>query len=345
MLLLRLGLAVLVLLSTCAVAQEHAQPPATTAQTQQPPLAFHCAQDGDIDPMRHAVVASAATTFLQTLLGGEPGAAWDTMTAHGQSSATRQQFVTSAVLGPLAAQPRNLTLRHTFLIHVVGTPAPGTRVTCGADPTDPMQSYNMSVVPAPEQAYTLFTADAPNNGVMFTLWLVRDNVGWKVNGYAYNVSTVAGRDAQHLWTLARTEHQHGHEFNATLLYFAANQIAQRGPDFSFGFAPQIAAEQATITRPKQISGKPPFIFDDQDGAFFVSSIGPTDAGGRLFLAVTHEIEPWDNNKDADRLNRDLISLIKRTFPEYSTAFEGILVQAFAPRTGQTLVTADETARR
>src|SRR5947209_4124134 len=145
--LLRIAITLWLALSIRAVGQSTA--PAPQEQTQ-PQLAFHCAQDADVDPMRRAMVESVATQFIQSVLSGDPGAAWDSMTDAAQRTTSRQLFVNAAVGGPMAAQPRNLTLQHTFLIHVVGTPSPGARVTCGADTGDPMQSFHMSVAPALE---------------------------------------------------------------------------------------------------------------------------------------------------------------------------------------------------
>ena len=77
----RLFVLVLALLPITARAQEHAASP------QAPP--YHCAMDGDIDPMRRAVMESTATQFVRSVLSGDAGSAWDTMTAYGQSATTR----------------------------------------------------------------------------------------------------------------------------------------------------------------------------------------------------------------------------------------------------------------
>jgi hypothetical protein len=314
---------------------------AAISPAQEQPLAFHCAQDGDIDTLKASVIQNTATEFLRTIINGEPGAAWDTLTAHSQQSIPRAQFVNGAMLGVIAAQPRNLTLRHMFLIHVVGTPPPNARVTCGPDPADSEQSFNMTVAPALEQAYALFSADGASNELAFVLWIVRDQSGWRVNSFAANPSTLAGRSAQQLWQIARVEHQRDHDFNATLLYLAAAQLVQRGPDFSLGYASQLATEQAAIPKPKELSGSPPFTLEDHGKAFTLRTIGPSDVGGRLFLGATHEVNAWKSQKDADRLNRELISLIKRLFPEYSSAFAGIIVQGVERGTGRVSVTVED----
>jgi hypothetical protein len=205
-----------------------------------------------------------------------------------------------------------------------------------------MDSYKMAVIPAPEQAYTLITTDGAREGLVFTLWLVRNEAGWAVNSFAFNVATLAGRDAPHLWQLARVQHQRGHEFNATLLYFAASQIANRGPSFELGYASQIAAEQAKIARPKEITGPIPFLFDPEGQSFTVQNIGASEAGGRLFLAVTQEVGPGHSAKQLDQRNRELISFIKKHFPEYTDVFDGILVQAADRTSARTFATVDES---
>jgi hypothetical protein len=318
---------------------------AMPASAQEPPLAYHCAQDGDIDVMKRAVVEGVATNFVRSIIASDPGSAWDTMTPHGQQSVSRDQFVANAMLSIVPAQPRNMAVRHVFMIHVVGTPPPGARATCGADPSDPLQSFKMVVAPVIEQAYTLISADGSNNGLVFTLWLVRDGEEWKVNSFASNVSTLAGQDAVQLWRLAHEQHAKGHEFNATLLYFAAAQIAQRGPDFELGVTGPITSEQATVTRPKEISGTPPFTFVQKGRSFNVVNIGATAAGMTLFLAVTQEVPPWKNQNQVERWNRELIFLLLKHFPEWREVFPAIVVQASEQGTGRTFVTVDDQTAR
>jgi hypothetical protein len=324
----------LIPLTLCA--QDHAAPP---------PLPYHCSQDGDIDPMRRAVIESTATQFVHSVLSGDAGSAWDSMTTRGQSTITRDQFVGNAALRIQPTQARNIAVQHAFLIYVVGTPAPGARVACGADVSDPVQSYRMAVVAAPEQAYVLLTADGRTAGLVFTLWLLRNGSAWKVNSFAFNVATLSGRSALQLWQVARDQHQHGHEFNATLLYFAAVQLAQRGPDFELGFAAQISQEQAQVTRPKELTGPPPFHFEGDGNNFSVLNIGATDLDGRMYLAVTYEAAPWKSTKQAERSNQVIIALITKLFPEYAEVFQGIIAQASEAGTGRTFATVSDSASR
>lgn len=324
---------VLALLPLPTRAQEHADAP---------PPPYHCGMDGDIDPMRRAVIESTATQFVQSVLSGDAGSAWDTMTPHGQTAITRDQFVANAVLRIQPTQAHNLAVQHVFLIHVVGTPAPGARVVCGTDVSDPTQSYRMAVVAAPEQAYVLLTGDGRTAGLVFTLWLLRDASGWRVNSFAFSVATLSSRTAVQLWQLAHDQHQHGHEFNATLLYYAAVQIANRGPDLELGFAPQIAQEQTQVTRPKELTGQPPFKFEGNGKQFSVLNIGATDADGRMYLAVTYEAAPWKSTKQVERSNQALIALITKVFPEYAEVFQGIIAQASERGTGRTFATVSDS---
>lgn len=326
---------VLALLPVAARAQEPASAPP-------PPTPYHCATDGDIDPMRRAVIESTAMQFVRSVVSGDAGSAWDAMTGHGQSSITRDQFVSNAALTIQPTQPRNLAIQHAFLIYVIGTPAPGARVVCGADVSDPTRSYRMAVVAAPEQAYVILTADGRAAGLVFTLWLLRDASGWKVNSFDFHTATLSGRNALQLWQVARDQHQHGHEFNATLLYFAAVQIADRGPDFELAFAPQMAQEEAQVTRPKELTGRPPFKFEGDGKDFSLLNIGSTDVGGRMYLALTYEAAPWKSTKQVEHSNQMLIALITKLFPEYAEVFQGIVAQASERGTGRTFATVGDS---
>ena len=201
----------------------------------------------------------------------------------------------------------------------------------------------MAVVAAPEQAYVLLTGDGRTAGVVFTLWLLREGSAWKVNSFAFNVAALSGRNALQLWQVARAQHQHGHEFNATLLYFAAVQIANRGPDLELAFAPQMVQEQAQVIPPKELTGPPPFHIEGDGKQFSLLNIGSTDVDGRMYLAITYDAAPWKSTKQVEHSNQALIALITKLFPEYAEVFQGVVAQASERGTGRTFATVSDTA--
>ena len=57
------------------------------------------------------------------------------------------------------------------------------------------------------------------------------------------------------------------------------------------------------------------------------NVGPIGVGGKLYLLVDHEIEPWSQDKVADQSNRDLIAGLNRSVAEYKEAFAGLVIRA------------------
>ena len=57
-------------------------------------------------------------------------------------------------------------------------------------------------------------------------------------------------------------------------------------------------------------------------------VGPIAIGGKLYVAIGHDVAPWQNDEQVDGWNRVLITYFKRQFPEYSDIFFGIVIRAY-----------------
>jgi hypothetical protein len=263
------------------------------------------------------------------------------MTVDARQALTREQF-TGSVLGPVRSlEPRNIAVQHTYLIHVVGTVPPGQRVVCGDDGANPQESARMDVASAPEQAYVVLTGDSTQDTVTFTLWLVRQS-DWRVNSFSAALSTVAGKNASQLWTMAREEHARSHEFNATVLYASAMQAASRGRHLELAVVPQIMQEQARVEVPDELTGAPPFKWHAGAKTFVIESIGATAAFGKLYLGLSHASQSR-SEKQARRANEELITWLLRRFPECSQAFPGIIARTVDASTNRSVVNLRDLA--
>jgi hypothetical protein len=127
--------------------------------------------------------------------------------------------------------------------------------------------------------------------------------------------------------MAEAEREKRHDFNAFILYTAALQLADRGPFLQLGIRPEIEKEIGEARRPDSLRGQPPFSWDFGPLTFKVLNVGPVGVGGKIYLLINHEIEPWAEDKEADKKNRELIVAFGRTYPEYKDFFAGLVVRA------------------
>lgn len=225
----------------------------------QEPFASACGEDSHIDAAKRNAIDAVAVSFVETVLGSSPSNAFDRLSKPAQEAITPQQF---DAVGQMVRkfEPKNVTLQHTYLIHLKGK-SPG-RIVCATDLTKPEGWESLEAEGVPEQAYVLLSADTINNKLAIAMWLIPDDKGWKIQDFRVNVSTLADKDSIQLLQLARAQQEAKHNFNAALLYSAAAQTANRGPSFQLGISQSISEEMAKFTVPDEIKGQPPFLWQN-----------------------------------------------------------------------------------
>jgi hypothetical protein len=290
----------------------------------QVPFAFSCAEDDHISAAKREAVDLAAQKFIQTLLSSRAGAAYDLFSEAGKLQVAREQLAAQTAAAIQQFEPKNLQVQHTYLLTLKGK-SPGHAV-CATDLSKPTGWESVAVADVPEQAHVVLSADARNNQLVFTVWVVPEKETWKVQSFWMNVATLADKDAEHLWELGRAEKRNQHSFNAALLYAAAAQTSNRGPNFQLGLANAIAEEMSQVSLPSEIQGQPPFTWKTADMTFRILNVGPIAVGGKVYVIIQHEAAPWVNDSQAEALNQKLLAYFKRRFPEYSQVFAGVVVR-------------------
>ena len=118
----------------------------------------------------------------------------------------------------------------------------------------------------------VLSADARNNKLAFVVWLVPEQGEWKVQSFHLNISSLADKDSLQLWELARTQQARQHSFNAALLYAAAAQTGDRGPNFQLGITQLISSDMSKLAVPAEIKGQPPFLWKDGGITYRVANV-------------------------------------------------------------------------
>lgn len=296
--------------------------PAVFAQS---PFMSSCAEDKHIEIAKGQAIHSVASDFLEKLLGPNPDGAFDMLSDEGKTNATPQQLKSQAMAIVQLFEPKNISLQHTYLIQLKGK-SPG-RVVCGTDFSKPDGWESLGAASVPEQAHVVMSAETRNNQLAFTLWLVPEQKTWKVQSFWVNVATLADKDSMQLWQLGRAQEAKGHNFNAAILYTAAAQVANRGPSFQMGIAQSISQDLAKLAVPSEIQGPPPFSWKNGDKTYKINGVGPIAVGGKIYLMIAQEVQPWGADEEVDGWNKELLGYFKLRFPEYSNAFAGLVARA------------------
>jgi hypothetical protein len=288
-------------------------------------FAFSCGEDSHIDAAKRETIDTVATAFASSLLGTDPGAAFDAFSKEAQQTTARGKIAATGALFTQQFHPTNVSIQHTYLIKLSGK-SPG-RVICATDLTKPDGWESLGAADDPEQAHVLMSADMTNGHVAIAVWLAPEENVWKVRSFWLNVSSLGEKDSVQLWELANVQKADGHNFNAALLYAAAAQTANRGPNFQMGITQSISQSVSDLAIPADLEGPAPFIWKNGDVTFKVLSYGPIAIGGKFYVIVLHEVAPWNTDSQVDGWNRQVLSYLKQRFPEYSDVFAGIVVRA------------------
>ncbi len=312
-------------------------------------FATSCAEDSEIEATKRQAVDNSATKFLQTLFSANPTAAFDALSTEGRKSAKREDFpgLANAIIRKFFTDEHNAVLsrlkdtrvQKTYLLNLKGK-SPGN-IVCGRSLSSPDGWASLAASDIPEQAYVLITAPATNNEITFTLWLVPEQSQSKIQSIWTNVSTLADKGALQVWQLARAQSAQGHQFNAALLLSAAADLALRGPNFQAGITQSISKDMSTLTLPAEISGPPPFTWKSPDHTWKVLNAGPLAIGGKIYVLLIHEVQPWQTDAQVDGWNKQLLVYFKKRFPEYSGAFAGLVARARERGTNRGFGTVEE----
>jgi hypothetical protein len=263
-------------------------------------------------------------TFVQTILGANPEAAYATFTSEAKQFVSRDQFLSIVRQAIQPAGPlENLHVAETHHVEI-GTGAPN-RVICGSLGR-PEDWVAVAAKPVAKQAHLIIAGKTKNNDFAFVLWLIREK-DWRVEHFHFITINMSGKSAQDIWNLARDQQRRNNNFNAAVLYAAARGLAYRGPSFQLGIMPKIESEMMDVPSPPELKGQAPFTWRFGNAAFKILQVGPIGVAGKIYLTITQEIAPWADNHEADQRNRELISEFTRAFPEYSDAFAGLVVGA------------------
>lgn len=301
-------------------------PLVVACKSQLQPFTATCKADDEVSTKDREAVGQVALKFVQDALRPDPSTAYSAFTADAKATVSLEQFVSGFqnVIKPMGPY-KDLRVAHTYIARVTGG-SQEQRVVCG-NLSSPESWVAVNAKPGPAEAHVIVEGQTINNTTAFVVWLIPEQGNWHVQYIHYATAGMVGNSADDLRKMAATENQKHHSLNAFILYAAALQLADRGPFFQLGVRPEIEREMGEVQRPHILQGQPPFTWDLDKSTFKVLNVGPIGVGGKIYLLVNHEVEPWAADKEADRKNRDFITAFAKAYPEYRDAFAGLVVRA------------------
>jgi hypothetical protein len=191
--------------------------------------------------------------------------------------------------------------------------------------------------------------------VAFVVWMAIENGEWRALEAHDAVVTYMGKSAVQFEEMAKAEQRERRLLNAALLYLQAQSLADRGPRMRLGILQRIGKEFRSVKVPGPLGGDPPFMWKVGDSQFKVVNVQPVglkdkkNGQDKLWVVVTHEIEPWVDEGFADKRNRELANAFRKSYPSYKRYFSGLVMRGQEPAHGSpgrgwgTVETDDESA--
>lgn len=315
----------------------------STLQTIQP-FSSTCAADDQVVTKDREAVNQSALRFVQNALGPDPSTAYLSFTPEAKGNTPSEKFVSGFQNGIKPMGPfKDLRVTHTYIARVTGG-SQEQRVVCGNLST-PEGWVAATAKPGPAEAHVIVEGQTVNNTAVFVVWLMPEQGNWQVQSVHYATAGMVGKSAGDLLKMAEMESGKQHGFNAFILYATALQLADRGPFFQLGIRPDIEKKMGEVKKPDILQGQPPFIWKLGKFTFKVLNVGPIGVGGKIYLQVDQEIEPWAEDKEADQKNHDLIAAFARDYPEHRDVFAGLVVRAHERGGNRGFGTVDENQKQ
>jgi hypothetical protein len=285
------------------------------------PRVFTCKEDAEISLGKREAVARSGLAFVWAVLGQAPDGGYAMMTDEAKRTVSREQLLqirqSLLPMGPFD----NLRITKTYLVTSMGGPS-NSLMPCAFSPNGVV----VAVKPNAEQAHLVLESDTRNNRWSFVLWLIHDT-DWEVESFHADVAGIVGKSASDILAMARSEEAANRHFNALILYATARDLSGHGPNFRLQLSQDIATEMNRVKLPKELQGQAPFAWHFGETDFRVLRVGPIGVAGDIYLSITHEVPGWRDGQEPERANGRLLAGFKEAFPEYRSAFAGLVAEA------------------
>jgi hypothetical protein len=302
----------------------------STPPTPQPPKG--CLVDNAIPGDQRAAIDATGLGFVHAILEGRADDAYGTFTTAMKSQLPAEQF-TQMVAGARKSYEavQGLHVAHAYLV-TDPTGGPDKTVTCGAVGL-PEEYVTVAVEPAALQAHLLIEGDIAGNSFTFVLWLIHGQ-DWQVQNLYLGMTQMIGKSAADLWQMGRQQNERHHSFDAALLYGAADNLAERGPDLELAIRPPLRAEMAKLKPPRALQGKTTLTWHLGDKTYTILAVGPVGVRQQLYLMINWQTTGWKDDQEVEARSKRLMTDFARVFPEYAEVFAGVIMSAVEKESGR-----------
>jgi hypothetical protein len=153
--------------------------------------------------------------------------------------------------------------------------------------------------------------------------------GWKLAGFAYKPTTMAGHDGLWYWTQARTYAQKKQNWNSYFYYTTAQYLLVPVDYLSSSNLNKLIREKNAV-KPAGLPGQQPMVLASGTQKFSITDLHTDGSLGGLDLVIRYAAQNVSDPVAARAQNISVMHLMLQTHPELRQAFHGLWVYAVAP---------------
>jgi hypothetical protein len=305
------------------VSAEAGEPGAPTVSWGLPFGKSECWEDNAIPLARRAAIEDLSLEFAERLRKGDAAGAYSLLSSELRGEQTREEFTSrmKALVAAISVM-QDIKVTRRYYLRVQGIP---NRVMCGTIKGDAWAS--VAVAKDQEQAHVELSGRNRNNVLVLALWLVLEQADWRVQGFHLGVGSFGDRVPETLRELARGQLGKGNKLSARMFYLAALEAAERGQNMQLGVQSKMIKELSQIDEPPELRGTPPFQWKKDSRTFAVLGLNPLSLSNKMMLVVSYQVEQLAGPADAERQNDEMRVEFTRRFPEWTDAFDILVLEA------------------
>lgn len=289
------------------------------------PFVGQCYVDGEIEQNQRAALEAVAQRHLIDLRDEAPSVARQSMSAKGQAGTSDAQLAQARSL--LRSTQSSFQVVQTFYQQMtVGRAVDGAMAPC--------ESATIALGDTSASGHVLLSSIVPGGALTADVWLTYEPGGWKVRATQISKSAIGRNDGGHVWEMARAQRDQGHALTASILYYVASQLLDRGQFLQTRTFADFQRDAHTFTTAPEVRGAAPYTWRFGEDAFTVSLVNYTSTSdGHIVLDIHQRLPAWPGEVGADARNRALIDAFNIAHPEWKQIADTLAVRTEMPEAG------------
>lgn len=298
-----------------------------------------CTTQAEMDAATRSGLQSTSIQMVQQIATGNTAAIQSSIAPQVASDASGILNSTSSA-APLL-KGANFMVRDMYVLEATDNPAdaPPTQFFCGSMNQPPHVIFTLGGLQKGSYAIVMVEAMGTAQPQQMTVIFAQSSAatgrpassasGWKLAGFAFKPTTMAGHDGLWYWKQARIYAQKKQNWSA-YFYYATAQYLLVPVDYLSSSNLNKLLRETNAVKPPGLPGQQPMLLENGPQKFSITDIHTDGSLGGLDLVIRYAAQSVSDLVAIRAQNIALMHLMLQAHPELRQAFHGLWVYAVAP---------------